>query len=146
MSKHTPEPWRVGRPGAVVSDTPVPEMGGSDAVEYYGGHLIGESIIEANARRIVACVNACRGLGTDELEQHGLVSAVGTELLELEKQRDELLETLEAAVKQMEDDLLFIDSECGSGRSLTGLESEGELPPALMKSRELISKIKGGAL
>ena len=67
MSKHTPEPWRVGRPGAVVSDTPVPGMGGSDAVEYYGGHLIGESIIEANARRIVACVNACRGLGTDEL-------------------------------------------------------------------------------
>lgn len=91
MSKHTPEPWRVGRPGAVVSDTPVPGMGGSDAVEYYGGHLIGESIIEANARRIVACVNACRGLGTDELEQHGLVSAVGYELIELTKQRDELL-------------------------------------------------------
>ena len=91
MSNHTPEPWRVGRPGTVVSDTPVPGMGGSDAVEYYGGHLIGESIIEANARRIVACVNACRGLSTGELEQHGLVSAVGTELAALEDQRDELL-------------------------------------------------------
>lgn len=95
MSNHTPEPWRVGRPFTVVSDTPVPEMGGSDAVEYYGGHLIGESIIEANARRIVACVNACQGLSTDELEQHGLVSAVGYELIELTKQRDELLTALE---------------------------------------------------
>ena len=95
MSNHTPEPWRVGRPGAVVSDTPVPGMGGSDAVEYYGGHLIGESIIEANARRIVACVNACRGIGTDELEQHGLVSAVGYELIELTKQRDELLRDMQ---------------------------------------------------
>ena len=98
MSNHTPEPWRVGRPGTVVSDTPVPGMGGSDAVEYYGGHLIGESIIEANARRIVACVNACRGIGTDELEQHGLVSAVGYELMELTKQRDELLEAAKAVV------------------------------------------------
>ena len=95
MSNHTPEPWRVGRPGTVVSDTPVPGMGGSDAVEYYGGHLIGESIIEANASRIVACVNACRGLGTDELEQHGLVSAVGYELIELTKQRDELLRDMQ---------------------------------------------------
>ena len=98
MSNHTPESWRVGRPGTVVSDTPVPGMGGSDAVEYYGGHLIGESITEANARRIVACVNACRGLGTDELEQHGLVSAVGYELIELTKQRDELLEAAKAVV------------------------------------------------
>ena len=69
MSNHTPEPWRVGRDGSVVSDTPVPGMGGSDAVEYYGGHLIGESIIEANARRIAACVNACAGISTDRLEK-----------------------------------------------------------------------------
>ena len=95
MSNHTPEPWRAGLHSTVVSDTPVPGMSGSDAVEYYGGHLIGESITEANARRIVACVNACRGLGTDELEQHGLVSAVGYELIELTKQRDELLRDMQ---------------------------------------------------
>lgn len=34
-----------------------------------------------NARRIVACVNACRGLPTEELEQKGIVAAVGTQLL-----------------------------------------------------------------
>lgn len=47
------------------------------------------------ARRIVACVNACRGLSTDELEQHGLVSAVGSELAELVRQRDELLRDMQ---------------------------------------------------
>ena len=91
MSEHTPEPWRVGRPGTVVSDTPVPGMGGSDAVEYYGGHLIGESIIEENARRIVACVNACAGMGDPTAE-----------IAELKRQRDELLAALEEAVKYLE--------------------------------------------
>ncbi|MFQ1995592.1 hypothetical protein ACK36C_19900, partial [Aeromonas veronii] len=52
-----------------------------------------------NARRIAACVNACRGLPTDELEQKGLVAAVGTQLLEADRQRDELLEALELTWK-----------------------------------------------
>ena len=108
MSNHTPEPWRVGRPGAVVSDTPVPEMGGSDAVEYYGGHLIGESITEANALRIVACVNACEGISTDRLEKAKQLElepeafpvwkAYCEKKMQLEdvtEQRDELLTALE---------------------------------------------------
>lgn len=44
---HTQGPWRSGR-GCVVADHPVPEMNGSDAVEYYGGHLIAESIAPQN--------------------------------------------------------------------------------------------------
>lgn len=47
MSAHTQGPWRAGR-GCVVADHPVPEMGGSDAVDYYGGHLIAESIAPQN--------------------------------------------------------------------------------------------------
>ncbi|MGL5293323.1 MAG: hypothetical protein ACRC9V_06100 [Aeromonas sp.] len=47
-----------------------------------------------NARRIVACVNACHGLPTEELEQKGLVAAVGTQLLEADRLRDELLAAL----------------------------------------------------
>lgn len=55
--------WKVGRGGyCVVSQEPVPEVNGSDAVEYYGGHLIGESMSEANAKRIVECVSACDGM------------------------------------------------------------------------------------
>ncbi|MCE9955987.1 hypothetical protein [Aeromonas rivipollensis] len=60
-----------------------------------------------NARRIVACVNACRGLPTDELEQKGLVAAVGAELLELEQQRDELLAALVAVQKNDADGYLY---------------------------------------
>ena len=94
VRKHTPEPWRVGRPGTVVSDTPVPEIGGSDAIEYYGGHLIGESIIEANARRIVACVNACAGMRNDELEGGLLIGVMQSKIDRLECQRDKLLDAM----------------------------------------------------
>lgn len=52
----TPGPWRLGRVGSVVSDHPVQGMSGSDAVEYYGGHLICESVTESNARLIVEAV------------------------------------------------------------------------------------------
>jgi hypothetical protein len=55
---HTPTPWREGRPGAVVADTPIPEMSGSDAVAYYGGHLVCESVTSSNRAHIVKCVNA----------------------------------------------------------------------------------------
>ena len=54
MSAHTKGPWRAGRNGSVVADEPVLEMNGSDAVEYYGGHLIAESIAAKNVPIIVA--------------------------------------------------------------------------------------------
>lgn len=53
MSAHTQGPWRAGR-GCVVADHPVPEMNGSDAVDYYGGHLIAESIAPQNIPPIAA--------------------------------------------------------------------------------------------
>ncbi len=52
-TKHTPGPWRVGKSfGSVVSDAPVPGINGSDDVEYYGGHLVAESVAPNNARLI----------------------------------------------------------------------------------------------
>lgn len=56
MSKHTPGPWRAGKTGgAVVSDTAIEHgPGGCDCVEYYGGHLIGESIAKCNVALIAA--------------------------------------------------------------------------------------------
>ncbi|MGU5837660.1 hypothetical protein [Aeromonas caviae] len=68
MSEHTKGLLRVGHSGAVVADHPVPEMSGSDAVEYYGGHLVAESVTAANARRIVACWNLLDGYDTEALE------------------------------------------------------------------------------
>jgi hypothetical protein len=48
-------PFRVGRhAGCVVADHPVPNVGGSDDVEYYGGHMIAESIARQNAPMLAA--------------------------------------------------------------------------------------------
>ena len=65
--KHTPGEWRIGKMGGTVvadsktSDTP---NTGHDDVEYYGGHLICESIeTQANARLIAAApdlLEACK--------------------------------------------------------------------------------------
>lgn len=70
MENHTPEPW-VKKGSTVIS----PSRGGLTVEEYdeqtwtyYGGYLIAESITDANARRIVACVNACAGIPSEALE------------------------------------------------------------------------------
>lgn len=65
--------WSVGPRGTcVVSTDPiVGGVRGTDDVGYYGGHLIAETVTAANARRIVACVNACAGIATAALELCG---------------------------------------------------------------------------
>ncbi|WP_421233823.1 hypothetical protein [Aeromonas jandaei] len=89
--KHTPEPWGVHQDASgdvfissAETSFHIAEVGSED-----------DETVIPDARRIVACVNACRGLPTDELEQKGLVAAVGTQLLELDQLRYELLEALE---------------------------------------------------
>lgn len=55
MSAHTPGPWRKGKwGGSVVTDEPAPGIAGSDAVDFYGGHLIAESICAPNIAIIAA--------------------------------------------------------------------------------------------
>lgn len=49
---YTAGPWRVGSGSFVIADNPAPGMRGSDDVEYYGGHLICESVSQANANLI----------------------------------------------------------------------------------------------
>ena len=46
---------------------------------------------EVNARRIVACVNACVGVGTEYLEDNGPIIELVREHNTVLKQRDELL-------------------------------------------------------
>ena len=45
---HTGGNWSVGKAYCVVSDVPVPEIGGANEVDYYGGHMICESIASIN--------------------------------------------------------------------------------------------------
>ncbi|MGS3139324.1 hypothetical protein ACB316_14030 [Aeromonas sanarellii] len=76
MNEHTKGLLRVGHSGAVVADHPIPEMSGSDATEYYGGHLVAESVTAANARRLAACWNLLDGYDTKELEGVSLAEFV----------------------------------------------------------------------
>jgi hypothetical protein len=95
---HTPEPWIISGPspgiGKGIDD-------GGDYAIIAGGHIIGETIhlvdhneyrpAEANARRIVACVNACAGIS--DIEVIRIADMPRTALnarLELLRQRDEL--------------------------------------------------------
>lgn len=91
MSEHTKEPWEhegtlvfIGRTvgGFDLRDCPAPE---------------------ANARRIVACVNACAGMTTEEIENDiavggyiAIVKCHQAHIEEIEKKRDELLSSLKS--------------------------------------------------
>ena len=61
MSEHTKEPWKVGRSGRFVLD--------ADGNEIAYAILAEAGIAVANIRRIVACVNFCQGVSTEQLEE-----------------------------------------------------------------------------
>lgn len=92
--QHTKTPWRISAgigfgKGAVVADEPVPEIGGSDAVDYYGGHLIAESIAPRNAEFIVRACNAhdeLVGALTDLVAATGWKTMTEADLLEAERE------------------------------------------------------------
>lgn len=110
---YTKGAWKVGRGGyCVVSPNPVPEVNGSDAVEYYSGHLIGESMAEANAKRIVDCVNACDGMDDPSYEIAKLRSFVVMLSNSLESCAKELTSMIDAHNEQsMEDGIWKYDHQ-----------------------------------
>ena len=74
MSKHTPEPWKLGRkdPSTQYIGIYAPGIGpnfNGGRIAIVDGRLIGSGISaaehEANARHIVACVNACAGINPE---------------------------------------------------------------------------------
>lgn len=97
--KHTPEPWVLDERQELSTNFYSDDATGSIIGGCPSYQLAPRSLEErqANARRIVACVNACRGLPTDELEQKGLVAAVGTELLKA----DDRAEAQEVEIRRL---------------------------------------------
>lgn len=101
-ANHTATPWRVGRKGCVVADVPVPGMGGNDDVAYYGGHMVAESVTEANAAFIVKVVNLHEQLvaalrTAEELNTIHLRSASPTQIKRVGELRRAALAAAEAA-------------------------------------------------
>lgn len=94
MAKHTSGPWVAHSTKSfyVFGPASLAEQAGLEH-----GPFICNASSQENARRIVACVNACDGIETSVLEQHAL-GVIGAEhsqeLKNVKKQRDELLEAL----------------------------------------------------
>lgn len=63
-SEHTPEPWAIGAPPPNGEQT-VGNADGLMVAVCTSGYSVSPI---ANARRIVACVNACKGVRTETLE------------------------------------------------------------------------------
>lgn len=87
MSKHTPEPWVRSSDDFIAAESDQLNNG-EYVLSCFGPDQA------ANARRIVACVNACAGLPTEHLESAplgGILNGVAG----LVSQRDELLAALE---------------------------------------------------
>ena len=148
MSNHTPEPWSLLEAGdSIKHQVPVSSDRTSILTIATEGAIAFGAVYSADdARRIVACVNACRGLSSDELEQHGLVSAVGTELLELEQQRDELLAALQRLISSDPHVEMFPTSEleiCANNEALP--PTLREQAASVIQARAVIAMVKGGA-
>ena len=90
---HTPEPWIF----AVADDFYCGSIMGR-----HGGEVFDGDFTEANARRIVACVNACAGVHTEILEEGGQ-GTVAASMARLTEQRDKLLAELESLVNEPQD-------------------------------------------
>jgi hypothetical protein len=69
-TKHRAEPWRVVRSWAVSGAKNDPLTPGEtfDDRRFYDGAMVCESVDAADAARIVACVNACKGISNDGLQ------------------------------------------------------------------------------
>lgn len=72
MSGHTKGPWRVTADGFIASSgfVPIRTPFREDAFKTGPGRSDhSDELLDANARRIVACVNACAAIPTEDLEK-----------------------------------------------------------------------------
>ncbi|MBS1170123.1 MAG: hypothetical protein H6R01_1041 [Burkholderiaceae bacterium] len=128
--KHTPTPWRVAEDAFDNDGMPESVIRGLDDRAAIAVTLdFGEnnpSMREANARRIVACVNACAGKTDEEVRQ----------LPEVLRGYHNALEN----VAQQRDELLLVMT-----RAAAKLESDGDEWGAADELRKAIASVKGEA-
>lgn len=98
MSAHTPEPWAIDpddRPGMEWNNHIVAANSPGMTICFMSHDGTDENIeCQANARRIVACVNACKRFRIETLEAAaacgGITEDPTASQIQAEKQRDEL--------------------------------------------------------
>ena len=141
MGNYTQGPWKLYRNDQSVGDArgyavcDVWPRGDDGMVSEEG---------KANARRIVACVNACRNLSNDELEQKGIVTSISARFLAAERSRDELLAALELMVA-IHDEPSGFSGKYGKALDDAIQAQEEKIDERLLMARTAIAKAKGGA-
>lgn len=104
---HTREPWKYQKGFLTIYSLSGGDIGISTAIAKVSSHqLEGNDSAEENARRIVACVNACAGVSTETLEKFGgrAITAEG----QRDTYRDlcaELLDDLKSAQAMLKNNL-----------------------------------------
>lgn len=131
-AKHTPEPWWTN--GREIGDMPMMYTKISNSIS---GNSYEEA--EANAHRIVACVNACEGITNEELNSGGgfwgrAVSRQKEAIERLTKERDELAKWKEEAMEIFNPIITFEHPELKVGDSKT------EMLIKLAKQRDYLLK------
>lgn len=134
-NKHTPEPWRAFNNGEGVVGVGTDHSDVCWTRIEEGGWLDSDRTIDTdyeNARRIVACINACAGIDTELLEiiEDNDKTLAGV-IANVEKQRDELLAALEG--------MLFIDADNQRGND------DEDVCYEVRQARSTIASVKGGA-
>ena len=149
MSKHTPEPWKISHDDSTEEWSIVTNQHGSiiaNVNEETGPELVGSAPAIRkmpgleNARRIVACVNACAGVRTEALEHRAhLLKAVDDDIAQLTAQRDQLLVALQGMID------ITSDSQGVAGYHLNGEVADWGEFEEWQAACDAIAKAKGGA-
>ena len=147
MSNHTPEPWSLLEAGdSIKHQVPVSSDRTSILTIATEGAIAFGAVYSADdARRIVACVNACEGMETEHLENQSMLgetlldrfNLLKIEAGKLTKQRDELLEALEAFSNYIHAEQCSTDGPVHY--------SDGQLTALAVMARKAIAKAKGCA-
>lgn len=137
MSEHTKEPWGVSSECSTIIKQ-FDFMGESNLIigSASGGSTSGPHFPEdpvANARRIVACVNACEGISTEYLEKFSATTF--NDFKRMKEQRDELLTALEEVLERMDrppdrNCSCHLSPPCGDCVAFSGVRESIELAEA----------------
>lgn len=134
---HTPEPWEV---------TALRYIRQSNDPRHVVARAAKMDGMEANARRIVAAVNACATMPTDDLEemvkQGGNVRVLAEFADHLRQQRDKLLAALELLLERME---LPPDRNCSCHISLpcNDCVDYSGIREAIKYAEKVLAEVKG---
>ena len=125
MAEHTKEPWFYSETDDGFAEITNDERAAGEYISIaevptgFSGKIGAEQ--EANARRIVACVNACEGIPRGVLEKQGMVP-IEQVTHDIERQRDKLLAALEGLTNDIHS-LIYESS------GVAGLHLNGDLAP-----------------